>query len=76
MPARGNPARSYDRPRRLVFTFSVPKFSRAATRVIVEIAALSAGCELTLVHEGVLPEIEERAVSGWTMILDGLAASL
>jgi len=65
-----------DRPRRLVFTFSVPHFSREATRVIIEITALSDGCELTLVHEGVLPDFKERTVSGWTMILDGLAASL
>ncbi len=65
-----------DRPRRLVFTFSVPKFSTEATRVTIEIAALDAGCELTLTHEGVLPDYAERTVGGWTMILNGLAASL
>jgi len=65
-----------DRPRRLVFTFSVPKFSAEATRVIIDVAAQGAGCELTLTHEGVLPDFTERTVDGWTMILNGLAASL
>jgi uncharacterized protein YndB with AHSA1/START domain len=65
-----------DRPRRLVFTFAVPKFSPLATRVTIDIVPLAAGCELTLTHEGVLPEYAERAPAGWTMILDGLAAAL
>lgn len=65
-----------DRPRRLVFTFSVPKFSAEATRVIVDIAALGAGCEVTLTHEGVLPDYAERTIGGWTMILGRLAETL
>ena len=65
-----------DRPHRLVFTFAVPKFSAEATRVIVEIAPDGDGCELTLTHQGVLPDFAERTVGGWTMILDGLAAAL
>jgi uncharacterized protein YndB with AHSA1/START domain len=65
-----------DRPRRLVFTFTVPKFSAESTRVIIDIAAQGSGCELTLTHGGVLPDFTERTVSGWTMILDALAASL
>jgi uncharacterized protein YndB with AHSA1/START domain len=44
-----------DRPRRLVFTFWVPKYSTATTRVTVEIVRLETGCELTLTHDGVLP---------------------
>lgn len=61
-----------DRPRRLVFTFGVPKFSAEMTRVTVEIAPAGQGCELTLTHDGVLPEWAERTQSGWGMILDGL----
>jgi uncharacterized protein YndB with AHSA1/START domain len=65
-----------DRPRRLVLNFAVPKFSSERTRVAVEIVPSGSGCELTLTHEGVLPEYAPRTESGWTMILDGLAATL
>ena len=65
-----------DRPRRLVFRFAVPKFSTEFTRVIVEIVPSGGGCELTLTHEGVLPDYTSRTEGGWTMILEGLAAAL
>ncbi len=65
-----------DRPRRLAFTFSVPKYSALVTRVTIDIVPLGTGCELTLTHEDVLPEYGEGSKAGWTMILDGLAASL
>lgn len=66
-----------DRPRRLVFDFAVPKvFSAERTRVTVEIVPLGDGCELTLTHEGVLPDYASRTENGWSMILDGLAAAL
>ena len=45
-----------DRPRRLAFTFGVPKFSPQMTRVTIDLKPLPTGCELTLTHEGVLPE--------------------
>jgi uncharacterized protein YndB with AHSA1/START domain len=61
-----------DRPRRLVFTFAVPIYSTIVTRVIIEIAPLDDGCELTLTHEGLPPEYTERSVEGWTRILAGL----
>jgi uncharacterized protein YndB with AHSA1/START domain len=61
-----------DRPRRLVFTFAVPKFSAQATQVTVEIAPAANGCTLTLMHEGVLPEWAERTQEGWGKILAGL----
>ena len=65
-----------DRPRRLVFTFSVPKFSTQITRVTVDIVPLESGCQLTLTHEGVLPEWASRTEAGWGMILNSLARTL
>jgi uncharacterized protein YndB with AHSA1/START domain len=64
------------RPRRLVFTFGVPKYSPEMTRVCVEIVPRGAGCELTLTHEGVLPEYTNRTQAGWTEILARLTAGL
>ncbi len=65
-----------DRPRRLVFTFGVPKFSAEMTRVTIERKPLPTGCELTLTNEGVPPEWLESTREGWGTILDGLAAHL
>jgi uncharacterized protein YndB with AHSA1/START domain len=65
-----------DRPRRLVFTFGVPKYSREMTRVCIDIVPRETGCELTLTHEGALPEYADRTKAGWTEILGRLAANL
>jgi uncharacterized protein YndB with AHSA1/START domain len=65
-----------DRPRRLAFTFKVPKYSSENTRVTIDIVPAAGGCDLTLTHEAVLPEWLDRTRQGWTMILDGLAGSL
>ena len=65
-----------ERPRRLVFTFAVPKYSSATTRVTIEIVPLDTGCELTLTHDGVLQDYVERTESGWTKILEGLAIAV
>jgi len=65
-----------DRPHLLVFTFAVPKFSAQETTVTVDVHPADGGSEVTLTHEGVLPEYAERTQAGWTMILDGLARSL
>ena len=65
-----------DRPRKLVFTFAVPKYSAVATRVAIDIVPTGTGCELTLTHEGVLPEWAERSQQGWDSILTGLDRSL
>jgi len=65
-----------DRPRRLIFTFGVPKYSRDMTRVCVGILPRETGCELTLTHEGVLPEFTDRTNAGWMEILAKLAADL
>ena len=65
-----------DRPRRLAFTFGVPKYSPAMTRVTIDIAPAGAGSDLTLTHEGVDPEWEEKTRKGWGKILEGLAGVL
>jgi uncharacterized protein YndB with AHSA1/START domain len=65
-----------DRPRRLVFSFGVPFYSPLFTRVSIDLRPLPAGCELTLTHEGVLPEWRDSAQEGWGKILDSLAATL
>ena len=65
-----------DRPRRIVFDFAVPQFSAERTRVTVDIVPLAPGCELTLTHEGVLPDYAARTAEGWAGILARLAASL
>lgn len=65
-----------DRPRRLAFTFAVPKFSAEKTRVTIDIAAQGEGSTLTLTHAGVLPDWASRTETGWGMILDGMAATL
>jgi uncharacterized protein YndB with AHSA1/START domain len=65
-----------DRPRRLVFTFGVPKFSAQITRVSIDLKPLPTGCELTLTQEQVPTEWLDRTRDGWEMILDGLSAHL
>jgi uncharacterized protein YndB with AHSA1/START domain len=65
-----------DRPQRLAFNFKVPKFSDEATLVRIDIAPAGFGSELTLVHEGVLPEYASRTEEGWAQILQGLQQTL
>ena len=64
-----------DRPRRLAFDFGT-SFEAAPTRVTVTIAPDGDGSRLTLRHEGVWADWEDRTRQGWGMILDGLAKTL
>ena len=65
------------RPTRMVFPFAVRKYSPQITRVTIDIVvAFSAGCELTLTHEGVLLEWVRQTEEGWKMILDNLERTL
>jgi uncharacterized protein YndB with AHSA1/START domain len=64
-----------DRPRRLAFDFWT-SFSDERTRITVAIEPDGDGSLLTLTHEGVWAEWEDRTRQGWTMILDGLARTL
>jgi uncharacterized protein YndB with AHSA1/START domain len=65
-----------ERPRRLAFTFRVPKYSQEQSQVRVDIVPMESGCELTLTHENVLPDYRDRTESGWGRLLSGLAATL
>lgn len=68
-----------DRPRRLVFSFSVDEYSADADRVQIDIAPLeTGGCELTLTHEmkPAWAGYAARTQEGWTTIIDGLARVL
>jgi len=65
-----------DRPRRLSFVFRVPHYSQESSRVTLDFAPLEQGCEVVLLHEGVLPEYKASTEAGWKMILDALDAAL
>jgi uncharacterized protein YndB with AHSA1/START domain len=62
-----------DRPRRLVFDFSVEPFSSRSSRVTIDIVPAAGGCELSLTHD--LGETEEaasyvdRTRRGWSAML-------
>jgi uncharacterized protein YndB with AHSA1/START domain len=61
-----------DRPRRLVFTFGVPKYSNEMSRVTVEIEPLPDGSELKLTNEGIPQEYRADTQRGWTTLLGRL----
>jgi uncharacterized protein YndB with AHSA1/START domain len=62
-----------DRPRRLVFTLSVPKHFQGESLVTVEITALLEGCSLSFTQAGVEPAITRRS---WLKMFDQLDAIL
>lgn len=66
-----------ERPRLIVFTLSVEKYSKETDTVRIEITRRRTGCELTLSHEmkATYAPFQDRARDGWTGILD-VAAEL
>jgi uncharacterized protein YndB with AHSA1/START domain len=62
-----------DRPRRLVFDFSVDSYSSRTPRVTIELTPAAGGCELVLTHElGDSDEAStyvERTRRGWSAML-------
>jgi hypothetical protein len=66
------------RPRRIVFSLRVDKYSPDASRVAIEIAPLRKGCELTLTQEmkPAYANLKQRVQGGWTDILDCAAVLL
>jgi len=65
-----------DRPRRLVFTFGVPKYSPLFSKVTIEVEPAAQGCDLTLTQEHTPVEYLSSSEKGWTGILAGLARCL
>lgn len=65
-----------DRPRRLVFTLQVPKFSPDVSRVAIDIVPRDGGSSLSLEAGEAKPDEVAKYNQGWSMILDGLAAEL
>ncbi len=65
-----------DRPRRLVFTLQVPKYSPEVSRVAIGIEPKEGGSRLVLEAGEAKPEDVAKFNQGWSMILDGLAAEL
>jgi hypothetical protein len=64
---------AHDRPRRLVFTCSMPQFAADIDRITVEVEPDGDGCILTLTHDGLRPGYEQSTVSGWGKTFDALA---
>jgi uncharacterized protein YndB with AHSA1/START domain len=64
-----------ERPRRIVFTVRVPKYSPDEDRVTIDIKPLAQGCELTLTTQ-TADEWAEGTQRGWAMILDVLDETL
>ena len=64
-----------DRPRRLAFDFGT-SFEAEPTRVTVNIAPDGDGSLLTLRHEGVWADWEDRTRQGWGMILESLERAI
>ena len=65
-----------DPPRRLVFRFTVPKYTQVETTVTIEIVPEPRGCQLTLTHEGIDADFAHRTEHGWGMILTELEGVL
>jgi len=68
-----------DRPRRLVFTFGVPKFSADFATVEIDIAPDGPNsCVLTLRQEMSAENAQwkDRTIEGWTMILGNLEKAI
>ena len=69
-----------DRPRRIAFSFSLPKFQSHESTVVIDIEPQGDGCELTLRHDlGPMEEARdmlEQAEQGWTRMLAKLETAL
>ena len=66
---------AFRRPHTLAFTWMVPRYSKDMTRIAVEMTPLGKTTQLTLTHDGVLPEYDGPTRAGWTAILDAIAAT-
>ena len=64
-----------DRPNRLVFDFWT-SFSEERTRIAVTIQPEDNGSRITLTHDGVWTDYEDKTRHGWNMVLEGLARTV
>jgi uncharacterized protein YndB with AHSA1/START domain len=64
-----------DRPRRIVFTLRVPRYSVDEDRITIDIKPIGQGCELTLTTQ-TADEWADDTKRGWMMILDVLDETL
>lgn len=64
-----------ERPRRLVFTLQVPKYSDQVDVIAIDIVPTSTGCNLVLTHE-LSPDWVEQTRGGWEMLLDVLTKEI
>lgn len=62
------------RPTRIVFAFSVPKYSSDEDTVVIDIEPRGSGCELTLTHEmnAKYAEFAPRTKAGWSKMVEVL----
>lgn len=65
-----------DRPRRLVFRFSVPKYSSAESTVEVTVTAEGAGADVTIEGRDVPHEWVSQTEAGWRDLLGRLEEAL
>lgn len=61
-----------DRPRRIVFRFSVPKYSTAESTVEVTVNPDGTGSDVILEYQGVPPEWVRQTAEGWRDLLGKL----
>jgi uncharacterized protein YndB with AHSA1/START domain len=61
-----------DRPRRIAFRFSVPKYSSAESTVEVTVTADGAGADVSIATRGVPPEWTRQTEEGWRDLLGRL----
>jgi uncharacterized protein YndB with AHSA1/START domain len=65
-----------ERPTRLAFSFGMPQFSDAFSKVTVEFAAYGDGAVMTLTQEDLPPEHIPATRKGWAQMFAALAALL
>jgi uncharacterized protein YndB with AHSA1/START domain len=65
-----------DRPRRIVFEFTVKGYGDVGSRISVDIQPSGSGSEVTLTYFDAPPDHAEKARAGWGTILAGLESAL
>jgi uncharacterized protein YndB with AHSA1/START domain len=65
-----------DPPRRLVFTWTVPRYGAGMSRVAIDIVASDRETALILSHEPVTADLVTQTRRGWIAIVDAIGAGL